>query len=358
MKTLFLGDISPTAITSPLYEKEDYETLFSDTLELFKEKDIIFANLECAITEHDEPIKKFGPPLKSPFKTAKVLKELGINYVSLSNNHVFDYGIKGIKDTIDALSNYGIKYTGFGSSYEDSRKNLIIEKNGEKIAFISVCEHEYSYALSDRMGSRPFDIYDTLEDIKDAKSECDRVIVTYHGGKEECRYPSPRLLKVCRAMAKAGADVILCQHSHCIGCYEEYEGSHILYGQGNFNFVKPELLPTEKLPFWESAFSVIYDTKTHKIEFIPTVTLKNGITLAKGEKKETILKEFKKRNEEIINGKWKDGWHDFCESKRKIYTDVITGGNLDNFAHYLDCEAHTDVWRELFPTWNQTNERN
>ena len=33
-----------------------------------------------------------------------------------------------------------------------------------------------------------------------------------------------------------GADVVLCQHSHCIGCYEQYEGAHILYGQGNFHF--------------------------------------------------------------------------------------------------------------------------
>ena len=44
-------------------------------------------------------------------------------------------------------------------------------------------------------------------------------------------------------------------------------------------------------------------------------------------------------------------------SKREEYTNIITGGDLNHFAHYLDCEAHTDVWRELFPTWNQTNER-
>ena len=357
MKTLILGDISPTQVTSPYYEKEDLKTLFTDTLPIFEGKDLIFANLECAITEHDQPIKKFGPPLKSPLKTAKILKELGIGYVSLSNNHIFDFGIKGIKDTVKALSDYGIKYTGFGTDYESSRKNLIIEKNGEKLAFISVCEHEYSYALSDRMGSRPFDEFDTLEDIREAKKENDRVIVTYHGGKEESRYPSPRLLKACRAMAKAGADVILCQHSHCIGCYEDYEGCHILYGQGNFHFVKPELLPNEKKPYWESGFAVNYDTITHKIEFTPILTIKEGITLAKDEKKEEILSEFELRNEEIKNGKWKDGWKAFCESKRKAYTDVITGGNFDNFAHYLDCEAHTDVWRELFPTWNQTNEK-
>ena len=69
------------------------------------------------------------------------------------------------------------------------------------------------------------------------------------------------------------------------------------------------------------------------------------------------MKEFEERNEELKNGKWKDGWHKFCESKRDDYTKIIMGNDIDNIAHYLDCEAHTDVWHELFPTWNHTNEK-
>ncbi len=357
MDLLLLGDISPTIANYDYYKNEDCDYLFNDTLSLFKNKDFVLANLECAITDCETPIKKFGPPLKAPYNTARVLKSIGVTHLCLSNNHIFDFGIKGILDTKKALDEYNLGYTGFGDNYEDSRKNLIFEKDGEKIAVICVCEHEFSYALSDRMGSRPFEIYDTVYDIEAAKKECDRVIVTYHGGKEESRYPSPRLMKVCHAMAKAGADVILCQHSHCIGCYEEFDGCHILYGQGNFHFVKTEHIPPEKIPYWANAFAINYDTKSHNIEFIPTLSITDRIELAKGDEKETILSEFELRNEEIKNGKWKDGWKAFCESKRKAYTDVITGGNFDNFAHYLDCEAHTDVWRELFPTWNQTNEK-
>lgn len=357
MKTLVLGDISPTVVTAPLFKKEDIGYLFGDTVSLFENKDVVLANLECAITDHEIPIKKYGPPLKAPYETAKVLKKLGVNYIGLSNNHIFDFGIKGYEDTVKALDEQGFEYTGFGKNYEDSRKNLIIEKNGEKLAIIAVCEHEYSYALPDRMGSRPWEWYDTLEDIKAAKKECDRVIVTYHGGKEECRYPSPRLMKICHAMAKSGADVILCQHSHCIGCYEEFEGAHILYGQGNFHFVKTLLLPPEKVEYWSTAFAVCYDTKTNKIEFIPTHSLEDCIELAKGELKDEIMSEFEKRNEEIKSGEWEKGWNAFCKYKEADYREVILKGDLDHFGHYLDCEAHTDVWRELFKTWNHTNEK-
>ena len=102
-----------------------------------------------------------------------------------------------------------------------------------------MCEHEYSYALKDRMGTNPYSPFDTMRDIKKAKENADYVVVIYHGGKEISRYPSPRLLEHCREMVLSGASVVLTQHSHCIGCYEEYEGGHILYGQGNLNYFSP-----------------------------------------------------------------------------------------------------------------------
>lgn len=360
MKALLLGDVCPTIVTNPLFEKGDIETLFNDTLSIFKGNDINMVNLECALTESEHKIKKFGPNLSASPNTANVLKEIGVNYVGLSNNHFFDFGIEGAMDSIKHLNAVGIEHTGFGENYEDSRKNLVIEKDGEKVCIITVCEAEYSYALEDRMGSRPFDEFDTLEDIRNAKKENGRVIVMYHGGKELCKYPSPRLLKTCRAMVKSGADLVLCQHSHCIGCYENYNGSHIVYGQGNFHFVKPHTFEG-----WFTSLAVKYDTKNNKIEFIPIKNTETGIKLADGAEKEEIISEFEKRNKTLSNGEWKKGWHEFCESVKNDYTKTLKNACNENstptqnafFGHYLDCQAHTDVWRELFPTYNQTNEK-
>lgn len=359
MKTLFLGDVCPTKASTEKFKEKDMEALFSDTASLFEESEFSFVNLECALTESDaQPIEKFGPNLKGPVRTAEALKKLGVNCCGLSNNHVFDFGVQGAKDTLKVLEDNGLSYTGFGEDYENSRKNFIFEKDGEKICIIAVCEHEYSYALEDRMGSRPYDEYDTMEDIRNAKADSDRVIVIYHGGKEHCRYPSPRLLKLCRAMAKNGADMVLCQHSHCIGAYENYEGCHILYGQGNFHFVK--YLDKES---WATALAVKYDTKSGEIEFIPTKETECGVCLIHGEEKDEIINSFKKRNAEILSGEWIDGWRKFCESVREGYTQAVANAFAPNstekedgrFGHYLDCEAHTDVWRELFKTANHTN---
>ena len=365
MKTLLLGDLVPFGPSKALFEQGDVEALFTDVQSLFEGNDINFVNVEFALTDSTNEIRKFGPNLKASPAVAQTMKKLGVNYCGLSNNHIFDFGVEGALDSMKALDEAGIVYTGFGKNYDDSRTDLVVEKDGEKLCIIAVCEHEYSYALEDRMGSRPFDEFDTMEDIRRAKAENDRVVVIYHGGKEHCRYPSPRLLRVCRAMVRNGADVVLCQHTHCIGCYENYQGGHILYGQGNFHFSRIPGFDSDPST-WNGSLAVKYDSAANEIEFVPLVNSgEYGIALAKGQQKEKILSDFAHWCEQLQNGEWKQGWHDFCEESREYYVGFLrkcfpeetTEREAAVFGHFLDCEAHADVCRELYPSWNLTNEK-
>ncbi|MBO7217853.1 MAG: CapA family protein, partial [Clostridia bacterium] len=180
MKIFAVGDICPTGKTWDLFKNGDIDALFGNTIEVIRAHDFAIANLECAITEADKGIEKFGPCLKAPIESAKTLKNAGFTALSISNNHFFDFGKKGALDSLSAINEAGLLSVGFGKNYEASRKNLVIEKDGERVCIIDVCEHEYSYALDDRMGARPYDEYDTMDDIRNAKKDCDRVIVLYH----------------------------------------------------------------------------------------------------------------------------------------------------------------------------------
>ena len=123
MKTLLLGDVCPSVITAELFKNKEVDTLFTDVTKIMSESEFTFVNLECALTETDGKIKKFGPHLKAPAETAEILKELGVTVCGLSNNHIFDYGIDGAVDTMKELDKVGLDYTGFGENYNDSRKN-------------------------------------------------------------------------------------------------------------------------------------------------------------------------------------------------------------------------------------------
>lgn len=361
MKLLFGADLVPTVVTEENYVKGDARTLFGKVCDLAANMDRVIVNLECALTDSEGAIKKFGPNLKAKPGCVNGLKALGVTEVLLSNNHTFDFGTQGFVDTMKALEDAGLPYTGVGENDTDSRKPYFIEAEGKRIAIINVCEHEYSYAIPTRMGANPFDPFLTMQDIRAAKAVSDFVIVVYHGGKEYCRYPSPRLVNLAHEMVYCGASAVLMQHSHCIGCYENFEGGHILYGQGNFNFVCPD----SKMEEWYTALLVELDIdKSVDISFHPIVQTKVGCDLATGEKAAEILGAFANRNEEMKDGRWQDGWHAFCMSPdREVYYRSLNdyakpdddGSNKELFAHFLDCEAHTDVWREINKTWNHTN---
>ena len=145
--------------------------------------------------------------------------------------------------------------------------------------------------------------------------------------------------------------------------YNKYEDSHLLYGQGNFHFVKDNCFEG-----WYSGLIVVLDIEnTLNISFLPTIVNQEhtGILLAEGAVKERLLSEFEIRSRKLQSDLWLDEWNKFCGSLREEYLSVIANAYADNgnerrnqhFAHYLDCEAHTDVWKTLCTTWNQTNER-
>lgn len=361
MRLLIGADLVPTKATEQYFVAADTKALYGDIMKVAEKCDRVIVNLECALTKHDVGIKKFGPNLKADPKSIEGILALGVTDVALANNHVFDFGKQGMIDTLATLDAVGLPYMGVGENDTDSRKPYFIEAEGKRIGFINVNEHEYTYALPDRMGVNPFDPFLTMQDIREAKAQCDHLIVLYHGGKEYCKYPSPRVYNLCHEMVYCGADVVLTQHSHCIGCYEQFEGAHILYGQGNFNFVYGE----ERGELWNTALLVELNIgKDIDISFHPIVATATGCDLAKGSEAADILTKFNKRNNELAEGKWIDGWRAFChqEDIEPRYYAATQFSNDDPhgwqlFAHYLDCEAHTDVWRELYKTWNHTNEK-
>ena len=202
MKIVFGADIVPSK-TKKLHHfvNRDARALFGDALDVIKGADRFAANLECALTHSEKPIKKCGPNIKIEPRITNGLVALGVTDVMLANNHVFDFGYEGYYDTLKALDEAGLSYAGVGENDTDSRKIYYIDLGeGKKLAIVNVTEHEYSYALPDRCGCNPYDPHLTMYDIREAKKNADYVTVVYHGGKEYCRYPSPRIVKMAHEM--------------------------------------------------------------------------------------------------------------------------------------------------------------
>lgn len=234
MKVLICGDICPTSDYIEFFNNP--KELLNDVVDLIKKSDYAVCNLECPATNTTDRIIKTGPSLKAMPHHIKVLKSAGFNAFSLANNHILDYGVKGLFDTLQLADDDGIATFGAGENIDEAKKPLFVKIKDKNIGFMSFAEHEFNIATADSPGANLFDPYTSLKEIEAARKKCDFLIVLYHGGIEHFKYPTPLLQKKCRVMVDFGADIVLCQHSHCIGTYEQYKDATILYGQGNCVF--------------------------------------------------------------------------------------------------------------------------
>lgn len=337
-------------------------------------EDILIGNLECPLTDNPKPIEKAGPVLYSHPDIASNLRSLGFYAVSLANNHIRDCGDDGVLKTIKVCGASGIRTFGAGPTQESALKPLIIEKDGLKFGVISFAEREFNYAKKGKAGAAVFDPYDSFDRISKLKKSVDTVVVLYHGGIEHYVYPTPLLQKKCRKMVDAGADVVLCQHSHCIGTREIYNGGEILYGQGNsvFGYRKGDdswnygLIV--KISLSETNLKVDYDVLENKPD--------GKVSLAEGKVRSKVLESFEFQSSKIHDPEFiEKEWNKFCKERESLYMPLLLGfgknsnrlnrllGNaivrllyskrqLNVIHNIIRCDAHEEVLETLLEQYN------
>ncbi len=234
-RILIAGDLFPIETNLSFFSSGNVESLFGTKIcSLFSDADLTICNLEGALTDQNERCVKTGPIKVAPASAVHAYKRLGIDYCLLANNHVTDGGHQGLLETMRTLDEAGIGYIGAGQNKNSIARSFIKNIKGILFGIYSVSERMYNEPGFDHAGVWLYDEYLVCQEIRELRSKCDQVIVLYHGGIEKFQYPSPELRKRFHRMADCGADVVIAQHTHCIGSEEYYNGSYLLYGQGDF----------------------------------------------------------------------------------------------------------------------------
>lgn len=234
---IIVGDLFPVPSNFSKFAEGDILYLFGDKIcELFAAADYRICNLEGPLTDNPGKCEKTGPSLHAPTATIHAYKALGIDCCTLANNHITDAGSKGVIDTIRAVDNEGIVCVGAGKSLNSISHYVFIQVGGKRLCLYNVGETMYNEPSETLAGAYLYDEYVVCNELKRLKEECNYLIVVYHGGAEKFRYPSPQTRKRFHRMVDCGADMILSQHTHCVGSEEYYKGAYLLYGQGNFLF--------------------------------------------------------------------------------------------------------------------------
>ncbi len=334
-------------------------------MEVICKADYRIFNLEIPLTDIEKPILKYGPNLIAPCSTVNGYKALAVNLLTLANNHIMDQDVQGLDSTCKVLAEAGIKYVGAGNSPEEAAVPHTIRMKDKKIGIYACAEHEFSIASDKLPGANPYDPLKSFDQVTQLKGKCDYIIVLYHGGKEHYRYPSPDLQKICRKFVDKGADLVICQHTHCVGCEERYMDSTIVYGQGNFLF---DLQDNE---FWQTGILIELEDDFN-IHYIPIIKCAEKVRIATGQQAERILREFKTRSQEIKReGEVEKKYVMFAETMLQNYLSAFLGKrslmyrilnklmcgklkkesiklhyskeSLLSLRNYIECEAHREM---------------
>lgn len=320
MKIVIGADFVPTISNIKEFSAGNLKSIIDNRIiNYLKDADYRIVNLEMPFADAETPIKKWGENLRASCVAVNGYKELQINLVTLANNHIFDQGQVGLESTIRTLDTNGIQYVGAGLNKESIRDTIVINVKGKKIGVYACAEHEYSIADGLHGGANAFDALCSFEAVKELKNICDYVIVLYHGGKEYYRYPSPDLNRNCKRFVEVGADLIICQHSHCIGCIEKYQSGSIIYGQGNFLFDDGdnEFVNTGLLVSINDNF---------ELSFTPIKRNGKGITICSSEEATKILEDFYQRGNSLEDSAFMENtYKGFADSWYAPYISLLTG---------------------------------
>lgn len=182
--------------------------------------DVAILNLECCLSNRGarwpDPAKPFffrGPPA-----AVGLLTYLGVDAVTLANNHALDYGVEALLDTLALLDRAGISHVGAGADREVARRPAVLEANGFRLSLVAFTDHPRDYAASER---RPGVAYADLEEEVPtwvlealATTNADAVVVTPHWGPNMSDRPVERVRRAAATLEAAGASLVAGHSAH------------------------------------------------------------------------------------------------------------------------------------------------
>lgn len=238
----FAGDVHFAGRTLTLLEEP--ESAFGPVSQVLSAADITVVNLETAVTEGGTPEpKEFH--FRAPPSTYEAVRAAGIDVVSLANNHALDYGQDGLADTLRHAARANMSVVGAGADADTAYAPWLTEVEGVRIAVLGLSQiQELAYRWEAR-DSRPgiamaHDRSRAAQAVRDARRQADVVIVFLHWGQEGNQCPTPRMKRLARTLAQAGATAVIGTHAHLLQGDGWLGKTYVAYGLGNFLWWRDE----------------------------------------------------------------------------------------------------------------------
>jgi poly-gamma-glutamate synthesis protein (capsule biosynthesis protein) len=240
IRVLAFGDVNLGRAVGQKLLQGDLEYPFALVQDTLSRAHAVLVNLESQLSDQGGQTQhpQFDLIFCGPPEGAFTLKGANISVVSTANNHAYDYGIRGLRETIDNLRAAGVLFTGTAEDSVSRFPPAILDIDSIRIGFVAYTKFvnlkgpwQGRIALFDELMAR--------QAISELRHDADFVIASYHSDVEYSDRPTASARKDMKALVDAGADVVIGHHPHYVQGIERYQNKLIFYSLGNFVFYQP-----------------------------------------------------------------------------------------------------------------------
>ena len=258
-----------------------------------KSADIMMVNNEFPYSSRGTATAGKQFTFRAKPSTVSYLDDLGVDIVSLANNHAYDYGEEAFLDTMTTLEEAGILYVGAGRNLKEARRPVYYIINNMKIAIVAATQIEKS-DYPDTKGAtdssagvfRCWNGDNLISTIQEARENSDFVIAYLHWGTENSSAIDWAQEKQAPEAVAAGADLIIGDHPHCLQKIEAVNGVPVIYSLGNFWF-NSKTVDTGMVKI------TLNQDGLQSCQFLPCLQSGSKTTLLHDAEKERVLNEMR-----------------------------------------------------------------
>jgi len=261
-----------------------------EVLDIMRGVDIMMANNEFPYSYRGSPTPNKTYTFRADPKDVVLMNQMGVDIVSLANNHAYDYGPDALFDTFDTLTGARLAYVGAGKNITEAAHPAYFHINGRIISYVSATQIERygnpdtKEATEDSPGVlRTLDPAKTVASIKEAEENGDFTIVYVHWGSESTDLVEQSQRDLAKAYVEAGADLIIGDHSHCLQGIDYVEGVPVFYSLGNYWF------NSKTLDTCIIKVSLDENCKLKEVKFIPCLQTGCKVRIGDGDNYDRIL---------------------------------------------------------------------
>ena len=290
-----VGDISlaDNWYIMPEYDKNGITGILSEEiLNIMKGSTLMVGNSEFTVSNRGSAMRGKQYTFRAKPERLAIYDEMGMDLVTLANNHVYDFGKEAFLDMLDHFDERKMPRIGAGRNLEEASSPYYFIINGYKFAFLSATRAEKYVMTPGATDSsegvfRCYDRTNLINKIKEIRDDTDFIITIVHFGTEQSHTLEKEQMDSARAYIDAGSDIIVGHHAHVLQGVEIYNGKPIIYNLGNFIF-NPAVVDT-------AIFQIkVKDDASMEYYMIPALQKNCKTTLLKGSEKQRIINDINK----------------------------------------------------------------